>query len=65
METIVGKHEHKVTLEVMQENLQKEIALSPRDASDSKHHDLVGSFDMGWNGRSSGNTCNSLSQVKL
>ena len=61
METMVEKHECKVTLEVMEENLQWEIALSPRDASDSNYHDLVGAFDMGWNGRSSGNTHNSLS----
>jgi hypothetical protein len=61
METIVGKHEYKVALEVIRENLEKEIALSPRDISDSNYHDLAASFDMGWNRRSSGNTYNSLS----
>jgi hypothetical protein len=62
IETIVGKHEYDVTSQVTLENLEKEIALSPRGPSDRNYHDLVGSFDMGWNGRSSGNTCNSLSE---
>jgi hypothetical protein len=62
IETIVGKHEYDVTSQVILENLEKEIALSPRDPSNRNYHDLVGSsFDMGWNGRSSGNTYNSLS----
>jgi hypothetical protein len=42
---MVGKHEYKVTLEVMEENLEGNCSVSPRDASDSNYHDLVGSFD--------------------
>jgi hypothetical protein len=61
METIVGEQEYRVTLQVIHENLLKEIALSPRDPNDSNYYDLAGAFDMGWNGRSSGNTYNSLS----
>jgi hypothetical protein len=40
-ETIVGKHECDVTSQVTLENLEKEIALSPRDPSNRNYHDLV------------------------
>ena len=59
MELFVGRHEREGCDEVIASSLQKEKLLSPKD--DNGKEIIVGSYDMGWNKRSSGNRYDSLS----
>ena len=59
LERRVGEHLMPLTRDIIMANLLEEIALSPRNPDGTV--DLVASYDMGWQKRSSGNSYDSPS----